>query len=347
MILRIRYQPLLRLAKLQRPAQHDPLFRAAQSQTRTRALRAPLYAVTHCSLRSTFATTPPPPPPPSQDPRLEEPQISATVAATEALAIPTDPTLPPPKNKARLSSGRRWVIAAAFILLGTVGGSSLRLLVSPPPPPEPGTQQDGYTIELLHEQAAKLPVVKQLAADPAWESWEAYNTLSPDHKAQHIMAGTLAGSRGVGGFQRVFHNKSTGELVSVVFFGGATVGWPGVVHGGLLATILDESCGRAAFKHWGGMSGMTAKLELKYVRATLANGFYVVTARPRDEEQLPESERGKGHYKVFVDATIEDAATGKVTVVAEALFVGGEGKKKGKSGEAQWGGTGRDENARF
>jgi hypothetical protein len=202
---------------------------------------------------------------------------------------------------------------------------------------------------VLHEQASKLPIVQQLSSDAAtWEeSWAAYESLSPEHRAQHISAGALGGSRGVGGYQRVWRNKITGELVTVIYFGAATMGWPGVVHGGCLATILDESCGRAAFREWGGRAGVTASLGLEYKNVTLTNGFYVVRVRVRPEEELPETERGKRHYKCFVDATVEDAVTGAVTVVAEALFVGGQGKNgKNKIGGVLRGNA-RDAHLRF
>ncbi|KAK0749254.1 HotDog domain-containing protein [Schizothecium vesticola] len=215
-------------------------------------------------------------------------------------------------------------------LLGTAAGASLRILITPPVPPAPGTPEDEYTTSVLHSQAAALPIVRQLTADPAFESWAAYQTLTPEHRAQHIMAGSLSGARGVGGYQRIFYNASTGEFVSVVFLGSAITGWPGVVHGGALATLLDESMARAAFRQWGGRSGVTANLQLEYKAMTLASGFYVVRLRARDDEELEERERGKRHYKSFVDASVEDAATGRVTVVARALFVGGQGNGKGK-----------------
>ncbi|KAK4125215.1 hypothetical protein N657DRAFT_359764 [Parathielavia appendiculata] len=233
-----------------------------------------------------------------------------------------------PKKKNRLAP--RLILAVTCTVLGLSAGSSLRLLFSPPPPPEPGSEVDAYMMRVLHEQAAKLPVVQRLSSEPAtWESWDAYETLSPQHRARHISAGALTGVRGVGGYQRVFWNKGTGEMVSVIYFGNGTTGWPGVVHGGCLATILDESCGRAAFKEWGGRPGVTANLGLEYKKMTMANGFYVVRCKVRSEEELPLEERGKRHYKCWVDATVEDAVTGSVTVVAEALFVGGKGKKGG------------------
>lgn len=198
----------------------------------------------------------------------------------------------------------------------------------------------------IQREAEALQIVQELSADPAWESWDAYETLSPEHRAQHISAGALAGAKGIGGYHRVWYNKSTGECVSVIFFGPATTGWPGVVHGGCLATLLDESCGRAAFKKWGDRSGLTANLQLNYVAATNATRFYVIRVKPRSDEELPEEERGKSHYKIYLDASIHDAKTGKPTVVAEALFVGGLGKN-GKGGLAVGGLADQGENARF
>ncbi|KAK4102876.1 hypothetical protein N658DRAFT_514979 [Parathielavia hyrcaniae] len=252
-----------------------------------------------------------------QEPR--QPPVPEAPLSTATPEPPNPTPNPTPKKKPRLAS--RLLLAFTCTVLGLSAGSSLRLLLSPPVPPEPGSEADTYMTRVLHEQAAKLPVVQRLAAaDPAtWESWDAYDTLSAEHRARNISAGALAGARGVGGYQRVFWNRGTGEVVSVIFFGNGTTGWPGVVHGGCLATILDESCGRAAFKEWGGRAGVTANLGLEYKQVTMANGFYVVRCKVRGEEELPMEERGKRHYKCWVDATVEDAA----------LFVGGQGKKKG------------------
>ncbi|KAM7205271.1 putative mitochondrial membrane protein FMP10 [Rhypophila sp. PSN 637] len=321
---RIQYQQLLRLSQRQISRQQNGLHIPAERIQQPARIRQPLIAAQCRQQAARFSTTRPRP--------------------QDATAEPSEPVAPKPKKK---SAVRRFLFAGTFLLLGAITGASLKLLVEPPEPPTPNSPEDEYTIEVLHDQAAKLPIVKQLTSDPAFvESWDAYETLSPKHKSQHLMAGVMTGSRGVGGYQRIWYNQSTGELVSVVFLGGATTGWPGVVHGGLLATILDESCGRAAFKQWAGKTGVTARLELNYKKATLANGFYVIRARPREEEQLPEGERGKRHYKIFVDAIVEDANTGAVQVVSEAIFVGGSGKDQKKEKGRVWG-KAMDEHTRF
>ncbi|KAL1882037.1 hypothetical protein VTK73DRAFT_2751 [Phialemonium thermophilum] len=256
-------------------------------------------------------------------------------------AEPSQPSVSSRRPRRRLS---RLLSAALFLLAGTIAGSSLRLLITPPVPPTPGTEADAYTISVLRSEAAKLPIVAELTADTTnWDTWPAYADLrnNPDAAKSHLTAGTLAGSRGIGAYQQVFRHRTTGEIVVVVYIGASTSGWPGVVHGGCLATLLDETGARAAVAGLepsaaGGGGGpasvVTARLELRYLNPTLANGFYVVRARSRPEEELDPAERGKRSYKAFVDASIEDAVSGKVCVAAEALFVRPVRRKKATAG---------------
>ncbi|AEO65619.1 uncharacterized protein THITE_2112770 [Thermothielavioides terrestris NRRL 8126] len=349
MVPRIQYRPLLRLAQRRR----NGCSLAAQP------FQSPYWLSPAPSRRLRPISTSPV--------RQQDPKQTATTPEPETSAFPqskpVDPTTPPPPSPAAKPAPKkarftpRLLLAITCTLAGAALGSSFRLLLSPPTPPQPHTEEDAYAIRVLHEQAAQLPIVRELDADPdTWESWDAYAALTPEHRAQHISAGALAGSRGIGGFQRVWRHRHRrpAELVSVVYFGSATTGWPGVVHGGCLATLLDESCGRAAFQEWGGRPGLTACLGLEYKKVTLANGFYVVRVRVRPDEELPEHERGKRHYKCWVDASVEDAATGTVTVTAQALFVGGQGRKNGKNGMKAGGpaeevlsGNARDTHLRF
>ncbi|KAK3940595.1 putative mitochondrial membrane protein FMP10, partial [Diplogelasinospora grovesii] len=231
----------------------------------------------------------------------------------------------------RMRRARRLFFAAACILLGATVGIRISYLVNGIPPAAlrdaaPGTPAERRIQQHWRSRVEKqLPQLRAMDADPEWESWDAYDTLSPEHKAQHMTAGALGGVTGVGLCQRVYHHKPTGQLVSVIVFGPATTGWPATVHGGLLATILDESCGRAAFKQWGGASGMTAKLDLTYRTRTKIGAPYLILVAPRPDEKLPESERGKRHYKCWVDAEIRDA-DGRVCVTANALFIRSKGR---------------------
>ncbi|KAK1763603.1 putative mitochondrial membrane protein FMP10, partial [Phialemonium atrogriseum] len=315
MIPRIRQQQLLKLAQC-RIAGSPGLQRAAFRQLPTsplpghtdRPLRQPrrAFSTSHILLQDQ-------PKPPQQE------TTTAPAPPAPPAEPPTSKSPPPPKPRRR----RRLLLAATFLLIGTAAGSSLRLVLSPPEPPAPGTEEDAYTISVLHTQAAALPIVAELSADPDWTSWQAYESMPAPHAATHACASSLAGSRGLGGYQRIFQHRPTGDVVAVVYLGAGTAGWPGVAHGGCVATLLDECCGRAASAaRLAARTGFTARLEVNYLRPALSNGFCVVRARCRPEEELDPSERGKGSYKALVDATLEDAATGRVCAVAEALFIG-------------------------
>ena len=98
----------------------------------------------------------------------------------------------------------------------------------------------------------------------------------------------------------------------MLWIGGALAGWPGVAHGGLLATVLDESMGRAAVSRFSVPTGVTAKLEFNYKAPTVTNAFYVVRAIPIEEESTDR--------KGWVKGTVEEMG-GKVCVEAKGLFV--------------------------
>lgn len=176
----------------------------------------------------------------------------------------------------------------------------------------------------IHERAAKLPIVRELSADPAWQSWHAYEdrTNSEEKRRGSVTAGALSGSKALA-YQRVFWNPATGELVNVVYFGGGTSGWPGVVHGGALATVLDETLGRCAILRFPSRTGVTARLELNYKKPTVTNAFYTVRTRPVAEEGeggLDKDGKRKSDRKLWVQGHVE-AEDGRVCVEARALFV--------------------------
>jgi acyl-coenzyme A thioesterase PaaI-like protein len=73
------------------------------------------------------------------------------------------------------------------------------------------------------------------------------------------------------GLKMVFHEDPEGGRVSAkLVVPDAYRSYPGVVHGGIVATILDETSGRALMAHTGDIQTffVTAKMEVRYRRAT-------------------------------------------------------------------------------
>lgn len=197
-------------------------------------------------------------------------------------------------------------------MIGLTAGQWMRYTISPPVLPAPGEGVDAQLSSYIRSKGEALPIVQQLENDPAWRSYDAYSSFNTEERKKRITTGPLAGARGIGGYQRIFHNASTGEFISVIYIGGALAGFPGVCHGGLIATILDESLGRCAISKFPTRTGVTANLELSYKAPVLTNSFYVVRTLPVDE--------GRTDRKSFARATVE-GLDGRVLVEAKALFV--------------------------
>ncbi|KAI1437816.1 hypothetical protein GGR50DRAFT_606128 [Xylaria sp. CBS 124048] len=216
-----------------------------------------------------------------------------------------------------------------FGSLGLLAGTKYSLDAGPRSPPLLGSAEDLRLKSKIQAEGNALPIVKQLSADPAWNSWDAYAGISttpsptnPQGKSaaqSRITSGPMSGSTGLA-FQRVFHNASTGELVNVVYFGPSLASWPGYVHGGALATVLDETLGRCAILKFPSRTGVTANLEMQYRAPTRTGGFYVIRARPMVDETRTKDGAKVSDRKLWVRATLESVA-GKLTVEAKALFV--------------------------
>jgi acyl-coenzyme A thioesterase PaaI-like protein len=167
-------------------------------------------------------------------------------------------------------------------------------------------------VEFLVKEAEKLPIVQSLSTDPNWSSYDAYSGVPTEERAHRLTTGPLGGARALGGFQRVFYHEESGEQVIVVWFGGALAGWPGVTHGGVTATVMDESLGRCAIRQFPSKTGVTANLELNYLKPIVTNSFYVIRAIPQRE--------GYTEHKGWVNGRLE-TLEGRVCVEAKGLFV--------------------------
>ncbi|ROW16401.1 hypothetical protein VPNG_02898 [Cytospora leucostoma] len=245
---------------------------------------------------------------------------------SSASSSSSTPSSPQPADK-RPCRRPRLVSTLLLLLLGLTAGTATRAVLAPPPPLIPGSDADTSLAADVRAAAQHLPLVRQLQTDPDWclRHHDAYEGVPAAQRAGRITTGALGGSRGVGAYQHVWHNARTGEALAVIYFGTGTIGWPGVVHGGVIATILDEHSARAALGDpsalVGGAKGLlTAKLDITYKRPTLSSDFYVVRASAVPEGELAEEERGKRARKVWVDARIE-TVEGQTCVASRALFV--------------------------
>lgn len=105
------------------------------------------------------------------------------------------------------------------------------------------------------------------------------------------------------------------ELVSITYLGTELCGHVGMVHGGMLGTMLDEGLARCCFAALPNKIGVTANLNLNY-RAPVKAGSYVVLKAKTIKVE------GR---KAWVEGRIETLGQGeepeKLLVEATGLFV--------------------------
>lgn len=127
---------------------------------------------------------------------------------------------------------------------------------------------------------------------------------------------TLAKAGGIAIEPTLFHDKASNSTVTIVHVGDKLCGYPFLVHGGMLATILNESFKRNASLSTHSKTKlkddfMVSKLSISYKAPSLANQFLIVKTH---------SSKSSFDSPICSDASIE-TADGTVLVKSEAEVI--------------------------
>lgn len=148
-------------------------------------------------------------------------------------------------------------LAAAFsasfaaYTLGTMYPPQFVNLLYPRPAPAPPANPDSPSsiahVAELEDRIHNLPFVRSLRQAPDADQWYETRPYLKYPEAQRVNSLTAGALRGPGKLAvppllRVKNDES--ESVSVIHFGRGLCGHDGIIHGGLIATVLDESLGR-------------------------------------------------------------------------------------------------------
>ncbi|KAK5937787.1 hypothetical protein PMZ80_009916 [Knufia obscura] len=136
---------------------------------------------------------------------------------------------------------------------------------------------DQWTKELDdHIKNSKL--AQALRANPEFRESRPHLKI-PHEVAQHnLTAGTLSGPNMIPVPPYYFNHKEGKSMVCILYVGTHVSGHPGIVHGGFLATMLDEGLARCAFPALPNKVGVTAQLNIAYKKPTMASQFLVLVA---------------------------------------------------------------------
>lgn len=95
---------------------------------------------------------------------------------------------------------------------------------------------------------------------------------------ENLLTGVLAGSQKITVPPYVFEEEGK-SMNMIMHLGGDVCSHSGIVHGGLLATMLDECLTRCCCPAFSAKVGVTANLSINYRNPAKANSFYVLKAK--------------------------------------------------------------------
>lgn len=232
-------------------------------------------------------------------------------------------TLPPPPKKSLVRRGLN--VVGLFFVFTTAGftmatASSLSKLNGYLDPP---TDEDTLsmftpsdpTSREVEEFIQNHPLTLELRAKPEFSESRPHLKVPEAMRGHSLTAGTLMGPGKVVVPPLVWAEKGGKSLVSIQYLGADLCGHPGLVHGGMLATMLDEGLARCCFAALPNKVGMTANLNINYRAPAMAGTFVVLRATTTKVD-------GR---KAWVEGHIETLpAEGEKPVVlveASALFI--------------------------
>lgn len=131
----------------------------------------------------------------------------------------------------------------------------------------------------VDEHIKNSSLAQSLREDPSWKESRPHLKIPEAVRQHNLTAGTLSGP-GMIVVPPYYFNKHDGsEMVQIMYVGTDVSGHPGIVHGGFIATMLDEGLARCAFPAMQNKVGVTANLQINYRKPTMAGQFLVLRAK--------------------------------------------------------------------
>lgn len=169
----------------------------------------------------------------------------------------------------------------------------------------------------INEYIVNHPLSKKLRTQEGMTESRPHLRIPPAMRAHNLTAGTLLGENKIEVPPLTFNEKEAElpKLVQMSYLGPALCGHPGIVHGGMLATMLDEGLARACFPALPNKVGVTASLKIDYRQPCPGSSYVVLKA------ETTKVEGRKAWVKGWIELLGEEDGTGVKVVEAEALFI--------------------------
>ncbi|KAM3418579.1 hypothetical protein BST61_g4555 [Cercospora zeina] len=169
----------------------------------------------------------------------------------------------------------------------------------------------------INEYIVNHPLAQRLRAQEGMRESRPHMKIPPAMRPHNLTGGTLLGENKIEvpplSFNAVDVELPT--LTQIAYLGSGLCGHPGIVHGGLLATLLDEGLARACFPALPNKVAVTASLKIDYRLPCPGNSYVVLKA------ETTKVEGRKAWVKGWIEILGEEDGTGTKVVEAEALFI--------------------------
>lgn len=178
---------------------------------------------------------------------------------------------------------------------------------------------DEFTKE-IDEHIVNCRTAQELRNNPEWIESRPHVKIPPEVRQHNLTAGTLAGPDMIAVPPLMFNRKDGAAMYCIFYVGNNLSGHPGIVHGGFLATMLDEGLARCAFPVLPNKVGVTASLNINYRKPTMAGQYLILVAQTTKAEGRKAWSNG---YIMPLEEheTAPDGSRAKPLVEAEALFI--------------------------
>ncbi|QSS49509.1 thioesterase [Histoplasma capsulatum var. duboisii H88] len=159
------------------------------------------------------------------------------------------------------------------------------------------------------------PIARSLRTDERFTESRPHLKIPLELRAHNLTAGTLSGANKIAVPPYTWTETGGKSLVAMLYLGSDVSGHPGIVHGGLLATILDECLARCCFSALPNGIGVTANLNIDYRSPAPAGSFFVVRA------DTVKVEGRKAWVEGRIETLPDEGQEPLVVAQAKALFV--------------------------
>lgn len=158
-------------------------------------------------------------------------------------------------------------------------------------------------------------VAKEMRSKPDFTEVRPHLKIPASYRANTLTAGVLLGPGKVTVPPIAWVEEGGKSIVSVSFLGPDLCGHPGIVHGGFLATMLDEGMARSCFGALPYGIGMTANLNINYKAPARAGSYVVLRATTTKVEGRKAWVEGR------IETLVGEGETPVVLADATALFI--------------------------